>query len=328
MFLSHTQLNYKLISSQQRTLFNVATKLTKTPTLDNKFVTHHMFPHPDFKAQELETITVTHRPTVTTKDKIANGAIQLLRRTFDFFTGYKDPQPGVSLAGTRWEMTENKWITRFIFLESIAGIPGMTAAFLRHLHSMRLLKRDKAWIETLLDEAYNERIHLLTFLNIGNPSWFTKIFIYVGQGVFCNLFFFNYLFFPTVCHRFVGYLEEEAVKTYTHFLEDYDAGKLTKFENTKVPDIAIQYYSNLNENSTIKDLVLNIRADEAKHREVNHTFANLDQKQDRNPYALRLGEVQPSNDLKYHKGEGWEKKDIILEEPQEKVLIPTTHPTN
>jgi hypothetical protein len=38
---------------------------------------------------------------------------------------------------------------RFIFLESIAGVPGMVAGMLRHLHSLRRLKRDNGWIETL-----------------------------------------------------------------------------------------------------------------------------------------------------------------------------------
>lgn len=31
-----------------------------------------------------------------------------------------------------------------------------------------------------------------------------------------------YYFNPRVCHRIVGYLEEEAVKTYTHCLEEIE----------------------------------------------------------------------------------------------------------
>ncbi|CAH6720269.1 putative alternative oxidase, mitochondrial [[Candida] jaroonii] len=294
----------------------IATKLVSKPQYDQSFITHPLFQHPSFKTNELKAIEFNHRPTVTVGDKIANGSVQFFRSCFDFATGYK--HPGKYGYNEKSIMTENKWLTRCIFLESVAGIPGMTAAFLRHLHSLRLLKRDKAWVETLLDEAYNERIHLLTFINLGKPSWFTRMFIFLGQGVFCNLFFFNYLFFPKFCHRFVGYLEEEAVSTYTHFLKELDEGHLPKFNNMKVPSIAIHYYDNLHENSTIKDLILNIRADEAKHREVNHTFANLHQKTDRNPYALTLADEQPTNDLKYHKPEGWEREDIIMKsEPQE-----------
>lgn len=295
-----------------RNLMDISTKLGPNKTFDNSHVTHPAFSHPVEDKENLEKIGYDHRIPVTFGDRVANGSVKFFRWCFDLATGYKHPNTGVDARGTYWEMTESKWLTRCIFLESVAGIPGMTAAFLRHLHSLRLLKRDRAWIETLLDEAYNERIHFLTFINLGQPSWFTRVFIFLGQGVFCNIFFFNYLFFPKFCHRFVGYLEEEAVSTYSHFVKELDSGRLKKFDNVKVPAVARQYWSDLNENSTIRDLVVYIRADEAKHREVNHTFANLDQKKDRNPYALQLGENQPRNDLKTHHPTGWEKKDIIM----------------
>ena len=81
-------------------------------------------------------------------------------------------------------------VNSLYILESVAGVPGSVAGFLRHLHSLRMLRRDKAWIETLLDEAYNERMHLLTFIKIGKPSWFTRSIIYVGQGF--SLMCFSY----------------------------------------------------------------------------------------------------------------------------------------
>lgn len=37
----------------------------------------------------------------------------------------------------------------------------MVGGTLRHLRSMRLLKRDGGWIHSLLEEAENERMHLL-----------------------------------------------------------------------------------------------------------------------------------------------------------------------
>ena len=63
-------------------------------------------------------------------------------------------------------MTEKKYMIRNVFLESVAGVPGMVAGMLRHLHSMRRMKRDNGWIETLLEESYNERMHLLIFLKM------------------------------------------------------------------------------------------------------------------------------------------------------------------
>lgn len=69
------------------------------------------------------------------------------------------------------QMSERQYMIRNIFLESVAGVPGMAAGMLRHLHSMRRMKRDNGWIESLLEESYNERMHLLTFLKMAEPGW-------------------------------------------------------------------------------------------------------------------------------------------------------------
>lgn len=286
---------------------------------DESFITHPAFPHERWTDEDCDAVSFVHRPPVTRLDRVAYNAMYFCKTCFNLVTGYKKPitpeEKESRFQGTRYEMTPNKWLTRVIFLESVAGVPGMVAAFLRHLHSLRLLKRDKAWIETLLDEAYNERMHLLTFIKIGEPSWFMRFFVYMGQGVFCNIFFFMYLLSPRYCHRFVGYLEEEAVSTYTHLIDDLKAKKLPQFDEISVPMVAQRYWPELNEKSTFLDLVQRIRADESKHREVNHTLANLEQKTDRNPYALKIPDVdqpQPEYGLKSEKKCGWERKDLIL----------------
>jgi hypothetical protein len=62
----------------------------------------------------------------------------------DLVTGYKSQAAtGTSVKG--YAMSEEKWITRFIFLESVAGVPGMAAGMLRHLKSLRQMKRDHGW---------------------------------------------------------------------------------------------------------------------------------------------------------------------------------------
>ena len=53
-------------------------------------------------------------------------------------------------------MTEKKWLARFIYLETVAGVPGMVAGMLRHMRSLRTMRRDHGWIHTLLEEAENE----------------------------------------------------------------------------------------------------------------------------------------------------------------------------
>lgn len=176
---------------------------------------------------------------------------------------------------------------RFIFLESIAGVPGMVAGMLRHLHSLRRLKRDNGWIETLLEESYNERMHLLTFMKMCEPGWFMKLMILGAQGVYFNAMFASYLLSPKICHRFVGYLEEEAVKTYSRCLREMDLGHCPKWSdpNFRIPDIAVTYWNMAEDRRTMRDLILYIRADEANHRGVHHTLGNLNQKEDPNPFV-------------------------------------------
>ncbi len=268
--------------------------------------------HPIFTRQQMESIKVEHREVETLSDKVAFKTMRFFRISFDFFTGYIHPPKGQE-SNPKYQMGHRKWLIRFIFLESIAGVPGMVGGMLRHLHSLRALRRDRGWMETLLEEAYNERMHLLTFIKLADPGLFMRTMLLGAQGVFFNLFFICYLASPKTCHRFVGYLEEEAIVTYTRCLEDIDNGLLKEWDNLEVPDIAREYWK-MGENPTMRDLIMYVRADEAKHREVNHTLGNLDQKTDRNPFTLKIdnGKPQPSKDLSTQKGTGWERNDISL----------------
>lgn len=53
------------------------------------------------------------------------------------------------------------------------------------------MKSDDGWIRTLLDEAENERMHLMTFIEIAQPSWFERTLIIIAQGIFitCSFYF-------------------------------------------------------------------------------------------------------------------------------------------
>lgn len=62
----------------------------------------------------------------------------------------------------------------------------MAAGMIRHLHSLRRMKRDHGWIHTLLEEAENERMHLLTFMRLKQPGPFFRFSVLVVQGVFFN----------------------------------------------------------------------------------------------------------------------------------------------
>ena len=166
---------------------------------------------------------------------------------------------------------KKKYGHRAVVLETIAAVPGMVAGMLLHLKSLRKMQDDRGWIKILLDEAENERMHLMTFIQIAKPTFIERIIIMMAQFIFILMYLIIYLFSQRTAHRIVGYFEEEAVISYTEYLKEIEEGKI---ENIKAPEIAINYW-NLPLNSRLKDVVQVIRDDEAGHRDVNHSFANI-----------------------------------------------------
>jgi len=160
---------------------------------------------------------------------------------------------------------------RAVVLETVAAVPGMVAGMLNHLKSLRRMEQDPGWIKVLLDEAENERMHLMTFIHIAKPSSIERFIIILVQGIFFNLYFIMYLISPRTCHRIVGYFEEEAVTSYSEYLEEVEQGRL---ENVPAPKIAIDYW-NLPAYARLADVIRVVREDEAGHRDVNHKFVKL-----------------------------------------------------
>lgn len=66
---------------------------------------------------------------------------------------------------------------RAVVLETVAAVPGMVGGVLQHLHSLRLIEADYGRIRLLLDEAENERMHLMTFIQITQPSGLEHLLI-------------------------------------------------------------------------------------------------------------------------------------------------------
>ncbi|PCI64662.1 MAG: oxidase [Kordiimonadales bacterium] len=159
---------------------------------------------------------------------------------------------------------------RAIVLETVAAVPGMVGGLLQHLKCLRQIRDDQGWIKEMLDEAENERMHLMTFIQVANPTFFERVVVMGTQMVFYNFYFFLYLFATKTAHRVVGYFEEEAVISYTHYLAEIDAGR---HENVAAPQIAIDYW-NLAADATLRDVIVVVRADEVGHRDRNHYFAD------------------------------------------------------
>lgn len=195
-------------------------------------------------------LTVHHKPR-DMRDRVALGFTKLLRWCADTFFA-------------------KRYGHRAIVLETVAAVPGMVGATLTHLRCLRRMCDDKGWIRTLMEEAENERMHLMTFIEVAKPTLFERMVILGVQWVFYVAFFGLYLVSARTAHRIVGYFEEEAVISYTLYLKEIDEGRSA---NVPAPATARHYWK-LPDHATLRDVVLVVRADEAHHRDVNHSFAD------------------------------------------------------
>lgn len=191
-----------------------------------------------------------HHPVGGLSDRIALAITKLLRFCADTFFA-------------------KRYGHRAIVLETVAAVPGMVGATLTHLRCLRRMEDDKGWIRILMEEAENERMHLMTFIAIARPTFFERMVIIGVQWVFYLGFSALYLIHPKTAHRLVGYFEEEAVTSYTLYLQEIDAGRAA---NVPAPEIAKRYWK-MADDAMLRDVVMIVRADEAHHRDVNHGFA-------------------------------------------------------
>lgn len=160
---------------------------------------------------------------------------------------------------------------RAVVLETVAGVPGMVAGMLLHFTSLRKMKTGYgADIRELLAEAENERMHLMFFIEIANPNWVERWLVLIAQFTFSIFYLVMYLVDNRTAHRMIAYFEEEAVHSYTEYLELVESGTM---ENVPAPQLAIDYYG-MNANAKLTDLIKHVRADEQHHSEVNHRYAD------------------------------------------------------
>ncbi len=193
-----------------------------------------------------------HRKPEGLRDRIAFAFVKFLRFFADLFF-------------------RKRYGHRAVVLETVAAVPGMVAGLLQHLRAIRRMRDDQGWVKELLDEAENERMHLMTFIQVAQPTLFERGLIMIAQAIFYNFYFFLYLFAPKTAHRVIGYFEEEAVTSYTHYLREIDEGRL---DNIPAPQLAIDYWD-LPANARLRDVVIAVREDEAGHRDRNHYFADV-----------------------------------------------------
>jgi len=160
---------------------------------------------------------------------------------------------------------------RAVVLETIAGVPGMVAGVLIHLRSLRQMERGNGtMIQEMLDEAVNERKHLMFFIEIAQPNWFERSLIVCAQFIFWHFYLILYIISPRTGHKMIAYFEEEAVRSYTNYLDLIHSNQIA---DVPAPQLAIEYYG-LDEDAKLSDMIECVRADEQKHSEVNHKIAD------------------------------------------------------
>lgn len=142
-------------------------------------------------------IELTHKPPEGLTNKLSFQAVRAVRYLFDLGTGW------------RGEITTSKVMNRVIYLETIAAVPGMVAGVIRHFKSLRAMTRDGGMLNMFLEEALNERMHLLTFIKMKNPGMILRGAVLGGQIGFGTFYGLAYIISPKFCHSFVGYVEEE-----------------------------------------------------------------------------------------------------------------------
>ena len=144
--LPYTRRAADSVSETTPSAISAADEGASCPTVLSQVEHSYTLPHPLWKAEQVVRVHPVHRLSESTLDTLAYYAIRTIRFNFDALSGWKWGIP-----------TTEKVLTRVIFLESIAGVPGSVAGFLRHLASLRRMKRDYGWIHTLHEEAENER---------------------------------------------------------------------------------------------------------------------------------------------------------------------------
>jgi len=109
----------------------------------------------------------------------------------------------------------------------------------------------------------------------------TRFIVQAGQLALTPFLAGLYVVRPQLLHRFVGYLEETAVHTYTNIVEMTSTPGTqlhTAWKDTPAPQAAIDYWQ-LPADAMWVDCLKRMLADESHHRDVNHAMASMSEAQ-------------------------------------------------
>lgn len=160
-----------------------------------------------------------------------------------------------------------RYACRAVALENIATVPGTVVLWLDRVRLVRLSADDRAHI---CDEVETERKHQYTFERLSERKWSDRVYARAIKTIFSLAYGCAYLFDRKLCHRMVGYLEEEVCLSYTQYLTKIRNGTV---ENRELEDEIKSIWS-LPPGARLSDLIERARAEEAHHRDRNHQLAD------------------------------------------------------
>ncbi|KAK1932319.1 Alternative oxidase [Phytophthora citrophthora] len=244
-------LNHITQMSRKRLLVSKGTTKAKRKSSSKKAVPH---------LSSLEAIEDT--PVNNLKPKKMHENVVSLRA--------KTPRSSFSLLfdyrGLSSSLTPGDWLNRCLYIETVARASEMVVGIAHRLRSQHSLNPGDIW------PVENERIHMQIFLSMKQGGLGFQAAMLAAQSVFFPVFFLTYMVSPNTCHRFVDFVEQEAVKTYTYLLEDMEHGHLDEWCAITAPLIGRSYYD-LPDDAKVYDMIKCIRAEKLSRK-----HASLEQK--------------------------------------------------
>lgn len=179
----------------------------------------------------------------------------------------------IAFAIIRWikNSAERRFVGRYacraVALENIATVPGTVALWFDRSGVIRLAPTDR---QHICDEVATERKHQYTFERLSDRKWSDRFFVRFVKAIFSLAYGLAYLVDRRLCHRMVGYLEEEVCLSYTQYLTMIRNGTVSDRE---LPE-DIKCLWSLSPAARLSDLIELARNEEAEHRDRNHELAN------------------------------------------------------
>lgn len=172
--------------------------------------------------------------------------------------------PELNLSAFVERPRETIFLRRALLLESVHWIHGLTMAYVCHLRSILTNHDELQMVQPMLGEYQSHRIHLLSFLQALKPSIFTRVLLIVIQAMIMPVYFLVCLVYPPLALSIARFVAAHATHFYSDTLTALEKGEMPRVAAMKIPPVAAWFY-NLPAGARFRELLLNIRADDAFH---------------------------------------------------------------